>query len=510
MPPSTRRAPTTWARATPPPFCPTAEILLNGLTNTTLLAPASSTNWLTNAVYFTAVSSNTALALQGHTLGMLFDDFVLQTPANLNYVQPEEPLAPFTGQNPYGCWTLDVWDTRSDASAPANGWLLSWNLQMTISSTNVNLVVLTNHVPYTAGTVGASNIAYFAFDVPSDAVFATNRLRNCLSNGVAGVPAPLNLLFDQTALPDGYQLGDYTLLAGVSTGVYLLTNNAPPPSLLPGARYFLGVQNANAFPVTFTVEVGTAVLTNTTAIALTNAIAYTNTITNAPQYYSFDVPTNAVLACFEIINSPSELDLYARHALPLPSSTTFDYQAPYQGTNDEAIVVATNSTNLLGVPITTNSVPVPLTPGTWYLAVYNANTNNTVPYRVVATYITNGGITIVPLTNFANGAWETNGTAGPGPALTNFYSYTVTNPAATAVQFVVSNMVSGNVDLIARNGYLPTPQQMTDGSFNRGSPRNRSPSRPTPCCPRWPARPGIWACPTTTARLQASSSPPPP
>ena len=338
-----------------------------------------------------------------------------------------------------------------------NGVLLSWNLQMTISSTNVNLIVLTNHVPYTAGTVGASNIAYFAFDVPADAVFATNLLQNCLSNGAAGFPALLTLYFNQTALPDGYQLGDYTLLAGVSTGAYVLSNNAPPPSLLPGARYYLGVQNSNAYPVTFTVEVDTAVLTNTTAIVLTDAIAYTNTITNAAQYYSFDVPSNAVLASFEIINPASELDLYARHALPLPSSTMFDYQTSYQGTNDEAIVVATNS------------APVPLTPGTWYLAIYNANTNSTVLYQVVATYITNGAITIVPLTNFANGAWVTNGTAAPGTALTSFYSYTVTNPAATAVQFVVSNMVSGNVDLIARNGYLPTPQQMTDGSFNPGT-----------------------------------------
>ncbi|MGA2544731.1 MAG: hypothetical protein ABSG78_24540, partial [Verrucomicrobiota bacterium] len=35
-------------------------------------------------------------------------------------------------------------------------------------------------------------------------------------------------------------------------------------------------------------------------------------------------------------------------------------------------------------------------------------------------------------------------------------------------QFVVSNM-TGNVDLIVRNNALPTPQQMTDGSFNPGT-----------------------------------------
>jgi hypothetical protein len=232
------------------------------------------------------------------------------------------------------------------------------------------------------------------------------------------------------------------------------------------------VQNPNPFPATFTLEVDTQILTNTTAIPLTNAIAYTNTITNAPQFYSFAVPANAILACFEIINPASELDLYARHALPLPSSTMFDYKTSYQGTNDEAIVVTTNSFDLLGFQVTTNSAPVPLTPGTWYLAVYNFNTPSANTYQVVATWITNGGITIIPLTNFLSGAYTTNGltggTATPGPALTNFYSYTVTNPAATAVQFVVSNM-SGNVDLLARNGALPTPQQMTDGSFNPGT-----------------------------------------
>jgi hypothetical protein len=267
----------------------------------------------------------------------------------------------------------------------------------------------------------------------------------------------LDLLFNQTALPVGSQLGDYTLLANVTNGAYVLTNNTPPPSLLPGARYFLGVQNTDNAPATFALQVDTQVLTNTTAIALTNAIAYTNTNAGAIQYYSFDVPSNAILASFEIVNPAGELDLYARHALPLPSATTFDYQTAYAGTNDQAIVV------------TTNSAPVPLTPGTWYLAVDNPNPGSPIPYRVVATYITNGGITVIPLTNFLNGAYTTNGTTGgtaaPGPALTNFYSYTVTNPAATAVQFVVSNL-TGNVDLLARNGALPTPQQMTDGSFN--------------------------------------------
>ena len=89
-----------------------------------------------------------------------------------------------------------------------------------------------------------SNIAYFAFDVPAGADFDTNRLRNCLSNGLAGVPAPLNLLFDQTALPTGDLLGDYTLLAGVSGGAYVLATTRRRPTSRPGRAIFWGCKTA--------------------------------------------------------------------------------------------------------------------------------------------------------------------------------------------------------------------------------------------------------------------------
>ena len=442
-------------KATPTSIFPNCDILIasgtNTITNTLIATNAGGTNWLTNTLYFTAFGPDTTVALQGNPLGMLLDNFVLQTPADLNYVQPEEPLAPFNGQNPYGCWTLDVWDTRTDSSALTNGTLLSWYLQMTVSSTNVNLIVLTNGVAYTSGTVAPNNFAYFAFDVPAGASVDTNILFNCQTNGS---PAFLSLLFNQTALPTGTQLGDFTLLTNVTGGTNMLASDTPPPSLTPGARYLLGVQNSNSLPATFSILVDAPVFATAAAvIPLPTNSPYTNIITAAPQYYSFFVPDNAVLASFEIINPTNEVDLYARHALPLPSSTTFDYAAAYEGTNDAAIVVGTNS------------YPVPLTPGaTWYLAVYNANTNNANTYQVLANYVLDGGITITPLAD----SLATAGAIGPGPDLTNFYSFQVVNPGAAAVQFVVSNM-SGNVDLIAGNGYLPTPQQMTDGSFNPGT-----------------------------------------
>ena len=358
-------------KGTPVSILPNCGIVVtsgtNSITNTLIATNGSGTNWLTHMVYFTALGSNATVTLKGNPLGMLFDDFLLEVPSDLNFVQPEEPLAPLIGENPYGCWTLDVWDTRLDSSSSNNGVLYSWALQMTVSSTNTSMIVLTNGLPY-AGTVGAGSIAYFAFDVAAGVSFATNTLSGSTN---------LNLLFNQTAPPVGNQLGDYTLLANVTNGTCVLSNNAPAPALEPGARYFLGVQNTNSVTATFAIEVSTNVLTapDGTVVLTLPGGAYTNAITAAPQYYSFDVPTDASFASFYLTNitpGTNELDLFVRHALPAPSDTTFDYEAAYEGTNGQPIIVISNS------------VPVPLTPGTWYLAVYNYNTNTANTYAVVA------------------------------------------------------------------------------------------------------------------------------
>ena len=110
-------------------------------------------------------------------------------------------------------------------------------------------------------------------------------------------------------------------------------------------------------------------------ITLTNAIPYLRTATpaNSLDYYHFVVSSNSARAQFEVDQPSGSVTLVARRNLPLPSLAVYDYisQNAYS-TNNQLIVVLTNST------------PVALAPGDWYLAVVNGSIAP-VAYTVKAT-----------------------------------------------------------------------------------------------------------------------------
>ena len=105
---------------------------------------------------------------------------------------------------------------------------------------------LTNGVPQT-NSVPAGGIDYFPVNVPANADMATNTLLSATG--------PLNLLFNQTEPPTGTNAGDYTLLAGATNGLSVLSATSAPTNIVPGGTYWLGVQNTNSFAVTFSLEV---------------------------------------------------------------------------------------------------------------------------------------------------------------------------------------------------------------------------------------------------------------
>jgi hypothetical protein len=309
-------------------------------------------------------------------------------------------------------------------------------------------------------------MTYFGVDVPATANFATNIL--------FGASGPMNLYFNQNALPTGSLPGDVLLVSlpngGLLAGTNTLTTQGAPPPLVPGQRYFLGVLNTGSTPENFDLQVNFDVNNNTNIIALTNSVALaTNLAANGPAFYSFLVPTNAIMVTFQLLNPTNgQANLYAHEGLPVPAPLTFDYASLNQGANDQFIVVTTNSAPVPLIFVNTNAV-LPQQPKTWYLSVYNSGLS-TVGYTVVASYVTPETLLIRNLNNYPDFTYRDLKPAAPPGFPTNvMYSFTVTNTNAVAVQFTVTNLsAEGQLQLLVNQDTFPTPDNFYIGSFNAG------------------------------------------
>jgi hypothetical protein len=152
-----------------------------------------------------------------------------------------------------------MWNTFSNIVAytgpptPTNGWFTFFDDGSQTGGFGpmrfyrlILLQSLTNGIPET-NSVSAGGVDYFLINVPTNADFATNRLLSATG--------PVNLLFNQTTLPTGTNAGDYTLLAGATNGISVLSTTSVPTNIVPGGSYWLGVQNTNSFAVSFGLEV---------------------------------------------------------------------------------------------------------------------------------------------------------------------------------------------------------------------------------------------------------------
>jgi len=409
--------------------------------------------WQAQSLSFTAVRTSTPLVLNASgnpnlanrlngavalTLGTndLVDDFVLtELPADI-FAFPEQSLDRFIGENAKGPWKLEVWDSR--VGATNNVSLQSWRMNIVFQTVTPLATPLTHGVAQT-NSVPPGQIAYYTVDVPAWARFATNQL--LFASG------PVSVLFNQNTPPTTATPPDYLLIGpGVTSGSYMLSTNSapPPPPLLPGARYYLGVSNASAAAVTYALEVDFNVTPLFNAVSLASAIS-PGTL---PRYFSYDVSTNAIAVDFELFNLSGDLNLVARKGTPLPTLGSFDYGSFNSGTNNEDILVFTNSS------------PVPLSAGRWYLGVFNADPAP-VSYSIRATELTNLP-TIILLTNAIAYA---NTNSGAGNA-TDFYRYNV-SASAGRVEFELFGL-SGNLTLVARKGLPPPSLASNDYSSANG------------------------------------------
>jgi subtilisin-like proprotein convertase family protein len=343
-----------------------ASVNIPGISTTPI---TGSVTWQTNTIPFTAGLSGTPLQIVSVArTGVQLDSFTLTdvSPGNLYYL-PEEPLQPLVGDSPLGKWMLEVRDDRAGAaSGTPPPEIVSWQMQFIFATNTAGVAHLSDGMTVT-DSIPACQFAYFTVDVPSQAAFATNVL--------VSATAPVNVWFNQTTPPVGANPPDFELLTAATAGsVTLFTNGTPP--LIPGQRYYLAVENpcgngSNA-TVVLRVDFGAAGL-----IDLTNMVPYTNAnsgiVNLSSDHYHFYVPPGAVRAQFEIDNPSGDMTLAVREGLPLPDTSNFDYISANPGLNDELIVVLTNST------------PVPLIPGNWYLTAINVS-GGPVSYSIEASW----------------------------------------------------------------------------------------------------------------------------
>jgi subtilisin-like proprotein convertase family protein len=345
-------------------------------------------NWQHTSTLFVATSTLTQLQIQGldpGSWGVLFDSFNVQlaTPAGGRYL-PEVPLQPLIGRDPRGTWTLEVQDDRvGAASGTPPPELISWQLQFVLATNVTTTVNLSNGVTSTNG-IPACQFQYYTVQVPSWAAYVTNLL--------ISATAPVNVWFNQTAPPTGTNTGDFELITNAASGSSTLFTNGAAPVFIPGTTYYLGVQNpcANGSNVTVQVQVDFGA----NVIRLSNMVPYANTNSGSNtlnDYYVFYVPTNAVRAQFEIDNPSGNMELVARKGVPPPDPFSFDYLSDNPGTNDELITVFTNST------------PVPLSAGDWYLTAINLS-GTQVNYSIMASWWPTTGQPI----NFTNTTISSN------------------------------------------------------------------------------------------------------
>ncbi len=261
----------------------------------------------------------------------------------------EQDLSALTGTSAFGNRTLQVWDHLTGSMLTNASQILSWQLSFVLHSNATFASSLSAQTP-TSSTIPAGQTVFFQVNVPSWAHFATNIL---VSSSL-----PVNLFFNPTNTPTGTGPGDQTLLTlsngGVSPNPIIVnTNFLPYPPFQAGSVYFLAVQNPNTAPaqVVLKVDYDITVLTNGGPFS---TVFGTN---DSERYYAYGPASNAYEATFQLLKQTGNNDLVLSRGIPLPTLTNTAYGSFNAGNLDETIYVLTNSE------------PVPLTPGIWYLGV---------------------------------------------------------------------------------------------------------------------------------------------
>lgn len=384
---------------------------------------------------------------------MQIDYIEIREPTPVKFFHPEEALSQFDGESALGNWTLELWDNR-DGPEDTQPVLKTWQLLLSLAESNFPALSLNNGECVT-NTVQGDEIQYYIVDVPRSTTFATNWLNS---------EGNLLLLLNEDGVPQG--VGNDSLSTDFKEegegGAVLSLNGTvlydsetneieslDMPMLHPGQRYYLGVKNAdsnetNGYELCVQFD---QIDPQYTIIPLTNAIPYTNTISFTEstefQYYRYRAGTNVTELNIEVFPENGDVDAVAKLGLPLPNLADFDKQSTNSGLETELITFSKKD----------SATTIPS--GSYYINVYNADTNRTVRYRIVATETIIPPYIIHPLSDGVPFPFKIgDNTVGENARVTNYFRLRFTNPEVSSVQFALSDF-TGRADLILKKDVFP-------------------------------------------------------
>ena len=180
-------------------------------------------------------------------------------------------------------------------------------------------------------------------------------------------------------------------------------------------------------------------------------------------FYKFTVTNTAVGVLFTVTNASGPVDLLANYGLPLPSLSSYEYISTNSWTTSENILVLTNS------------MPVPLTNGDWYLAVVNVAGSN-VTYDIKATqllsvypplfkYPTNNVFTNIETTPFTVTCQATDTNSPPLPL-----TYAIVTNVLGSTNVMTINSSSGIINWTPNEAQGPSTNSISvsvsNGAFS--------------------------------------------
>jgi len=394
--------------------------------------------WYTRTITFTAQQSNSVFTLESLLPGTLVADVRLFELSPELYYQPEQPLSVFDGECAEGEWTLEIWDTRA---GPENtvAALLNWQLSFLTGRVGTPPVTPLRHAVIVTNTLNANGVHYYFVDVPQWVTMCTNSLLFSIEHLSTNV-LPLTVLYRQDRLPDANSILLFDEAIAPVTATLSVTSS---PVLVPGQGYYLAVTNPNSVAVDYAITIYFDVTWLQPCVPLPSFVGPAG----FPKYFCFEVPTNygstgvPDLVAFRVSGVATNVTVVLNQKPPLPDLAYHDYMSAQPCTNDEIVVVVTNTT------------PYRVRPGVWYAGVFN-NSAEPITFVVEVCFDTNRPV-IIPLTNgvpFQVPA-DSELAAEPGPPRRVYYEFEVRDQVPAMLLELFD--VTGDAKLVLQRGVVP-------------------------------------------------------